>query len=141
MHATNVVVERADAGARREGGFQRVLLDPPCSGLGTLASRPDRRWRAQQDSSQLVHEQARLLSAAAAALDRGGLLVYSTCTIAPPENEQMIDAFLDAHSDFEPVDLQHGFPGWAHPGAERYLLALPHVQGSDGFFIAAMRRP
>ena len=68
-----------------------------------------------------------------------GALVYSTCTISPAENERQIDAFLDAHPDFSAVDLRPRFPAWAAP-AGPHLLALPNVQGSDGFFIAALRR-
>jgi 16S rRNA (cytosine967-C5)-methyltransferase len=140
MRATNVVVETGDAGRPRRVGeqFDRVLLDPPCSGLGTLQSRPDLRWRASPEQNDaLVLEQARLLSAAAAALAPGGTLVYSTCTISPRENERQIQAFLDDRSDFAALDLQPRFPAWS-AGAQ--LLALPSVQGSDGFFIAALRR-
>ena len=142
---------RADAGAERQrrrrrrrppqpppAAFDRVLLDPPCSGLGTLQSRPDLRWRASPESvAGLAAEQARLLSVAAGAVAPGGTLVYSTCTISPAENERQIDAFLDDHADFTPVDLQPRFPAWA--GGPR-MLALPSVHGSDGFFIAALRR-
>jgi 16S rRNA (cytosine967-C5)-methyltransferase len=140
MRATNVTVVVGDAGRRPagEGVFDRVLLDPPCSGLGTLQSRPDLRWRASPESvAGLAAEQARLLSVAAGAVAAGGRLVYSTCTISPAENERQIDVFLADHADFEPVDLQPGFPAWASGPA---VLALPSVQGSDGFFIAALRR-
>jgi 16S rRNA (cytosine967-C5)-methyltransferase len=143
MGAVNVSVETADATApRREaGGFERVLLDAPCSGLGTLQSRPDLRWRASPEAVQsLVAQQARLLSAAAAACAPGATLVYSTCTISPAENEHQIAAFLDAHPEFAPTDLQLCHPAWAHPSAAGELLALGHRQGSDGFFVAAMVR-
>jgi 16S rRNA (cytosine967-C5)-methyltransferase len=140
MRASNVIVEVADAGLERGAGetFDRILLDPPCSGLGTLAARPDLRWRATADGHAAA--QARLLSAAAVTLAPGGTLVYSTCTISPPENERQIEAFIDQHPEFEMVDLQRRFPAWAHPRRGAFLLALPHVQGSDGFFIAALRR-
>lgn len=138
MRTANVRIEVADAGEPGESGFDRVLLDPPCSGLGTLAARPDVRWRATPGGP--VDEQARLLSAAAGAVAPGGTLVYSTCTISPGENELQIDAFLDQQPDFETIDLQERLPGWAHPDRDEFLLALPTVQGSDGFFIAAMRR-
>jgi 16S rRNA (cytosine967-C5)-methyltransferase len=142
MHATNVTVTVADAGRQPSapGRFDRVLLDPPCSGLGTLHSRPDLRWRATPDAvAGLVRQQARLLSAGASALAPKGTLVYSTCTISPAENERQIDSFLDTHPDFTAVDLAERFPAWAAPGG-RHLLALPSVQGSDGFFVAAVRR-
>jgi 16S rRNA (cytosine967-C5)-methyltransferase len=140
MRAENVTVEVGDAGRPRdpEASFDRVLLDPPCSGLGTLQSRPDLRWRASPESvAGLAVEQARLLSVAAGALAPGGTLVYSTCTISPAENERQIDAFLDDHADFAAVDLRPRFPAWADGPA---ILALPSVQASDGFFIAVLRR-
>jgi 16S rRNA (cytosine967-C5)-methyltransferase len=143
MGAERVSVEIGDATAPRRAGerFARVLLDAPCSGLGTLQSRPDLRWRASPDAVQsLAAQQARLLSAAAAACAPGATLVYSTCTISPAENEHQIAAFLDAHPEFAPIDLQLRHPAWAHPHAADQLLALGHRQGSDGFFIAAMAR-
>lgn len=142
MHATNVRVEVADAAAARAGeSFPRILLDPPCSGLGTLRSRPDLRWRASPEAiAELVAVQQRLLSAAAAMVSPGGTLVYSTCTISADENERQIAAFLERNEGFRADDLQSEFPAWKHPRAERHLLALPSVQGSDGFFIARLRR-
>jgi 16S rRNA (cytosine967-C5)-methyltransferase len=141
MGATNVGVELGDGAAVRPARFDRVLLDAPCSGLGTLQSRPDLRWRAAAERiGALAREQARLLSAAGAATAPGGTLVYSTCTVSPEENERQIGAFLDEHPQFRPIDLQSRFPAWAHPSAPAALLALPHVQGSDGFFIAALER-
>jgi 16S rRNA (cytosine967-C5)-methyltransferase len=143
MGAANVAVEIADATAPRSGGerFTRVLLDAPCSGLGTLQARPDLRWHASPETvASLAAQQARLLSAAAAACAPGATLVYSTCTISPAENEQQIEAFRDAHPEFSAIDLQAAHPGWAHPYASNQLLALGSVQGSDGFFIAALVR-
>ena len=141
MHAGNVRVVAADAVRPPDGQFDRVLLDPPCSGLGTLRSRPDLRWRVSPDDvAQLASRQARLLSAAAAKVSPGGTLVYSTCTISPDENERQIETFLEANPDFGADDLGAEFPGWEHPRVPGCLLALPHVQGSDGFFIARLRR-
>jgi 16S rRNA (cytosine967-C5)-methyltransferase len=143
MGAANVTVEVGDAThpRHRDERFARVLLDAPCSGLGTLQSHPDQRWRATPEGVEaLAEEQARLLSAAAVACAPGGIVVYSTCTVSAAENERQIAAFLDAHSEFATVDLQQRFPAWAHPAAEDHLLALGHIQGSDGFFIAALRR-
>lgn len=142
MGAVNVSVEVGDAAEPSvygRVGFDRVLLDPPCSGLGTVQSRPDLRWRASpQALILLAGEQARLLSAAATAVAPGGTLVYSTCTISPAENELQIAAFLDIHVDFAVIDLRPRFPAWAKSGPQ--VLALPSVQGSDGFFVAALRR-
>jgi 16S rRNA (cytosine967-C5)-methyltransferase len=135
-------IEICDAGAYVAGEpFARVLLDAPCSGLGTIHSRPDLRWRVSPDSVRaLAVEQARLLSAAALATAPGGTLVYSTCTISAAENEHQIGAFLDEHREFTAIDLEPRFPAWRDPRGGRQLLALPHVQGSDGFYIAALRR-
>ena len=78
-----------------------MLVDPPCSDLGTLAARPDARWRKTPDApAALAAEQRRILDAAADAVRPGGVLVYSTCTISPAENEQLVDAFLAARTDF-----------------------------------------
>ena len=121
--------------------FARVLVDAPCTGLGTLQAHPDLRWRMTPDTlATLAEQQARLLSAAAVACAPGATLVYSTCTVSPAENERQIGAFLDAHPQFAAVDLQSRFPAWAHPAAPDHLLALGPVQGSDGFFIAALVR-
>jgi 16S rRNA (cytosine967-C5)-methyltransferase len=143
MGAENVTVEIADAARPRRGAerFERVLVDAPCSGLGTLQARPDRRWRASEEGVRaLAEQQARLLSAAAVTCAPGGTLVYSTCTVSPAENEHQIGAFLDAHSDFADIDLGPRFPAWSDPGVPGRVLALPHVQGSDGFYVAALRR-
>jgi 16S rRNA (cytosine967-C5)-methyltransferase len=128
MRARSVQVEVADA---RELGpdasFDRVLLDPPCSNLGTLQNRPDARWRrTPQQLDELAALQAELLTVAAAAVRPGGSLVYSTCTISPRENEERVTALLEARPDFE-LD---GEP----------LQTLPHRDGSDGFYIAKLRR-
>jgi 16S rRNA (cytosine967-C5)-methyltransferase len=107
--------------------FDRVLLDPPCSDLGTLQARPDVRWRKDAATvERLVAEQAALLDAAAAQVRPGGVLVYSTCTISPRENEDRVTAFLDTN------------PQFSADGDFRQLL--PHRDGTDGFFIARLRR-
>lgn len=140
LHAGNVHVRVADAGAIEEGAaFDRVLVDPPCSGLGTLQARADLRWRVTPESvSELAGEQARILAAGARALRPGGVLVYSTCTISPVENEHLIAAFLDSHPCFTldgPRSLgPHGFEG-SGPA-----LTLPHRHHTAGFFIARLRR-
>ena len=125
----------------RLGEQVQAVLDAPCSGLGTLQSHPDLRWRTTPEGVEaLAEQQARLLSAAAVACAPGGVVVYSTCTVSAAENERQIGAFLDAHPEFATIDLQQRFAAWAHPVAADHLLALGHVQRSDGFFIAALRR-
>jgi 16S rRNA (cytosine967-C5)-methyltransferase len=122
MHATSVRVVHADAAAYEADGFDRVLVDPPCSGLGTLRSRPDLRWRTDPAQIQaLVAEQRAILDAAVAALRPGGRLVYSTCTISAMENERQIRTRADLE-------------------VESVRTTFPHVDDTDGFFIATMRR-
>ena len=124
-----------------DGTYDRVLVDPPCSDLGTLASRPDARWRKTADQPErLARTQGAILRAGADALAPGGTLVYSTCTISPAENERVIDAFLAEREDFEADDLRRELPVWQHPSVPFHLQTLPHRDGTEGFFIARLRR-
>jgi 16S rRNA (cytosine967-C5)-methyltransferase len=128
MHAAGCVrVEEGDASAARlDAAFDRVLVDPPCSGLGTLQSRPDIRWRAAPGNlSALAAIQTAILSAGAAATAPGGTVVYSVCTITRAEGEGVIDALLAQRSDFA---LEHS------------MQLTPEEDGTDGFFIARLRR-
>jgi 16S rRNA (cytosine967-C5)-methyltransferase len=127
LGAANVRVVVGDAAQPVGGEFDRVLLDPPCSDLGTLQSRPDVRWRKDPALIERVSaQQAALLDAAAVQVRPGGVLVYSTSTISARENEEQMAAFLSKHPDFaatgDPVHL------------------LPHRDGTDGFFIARLER-
>ena len=140
LGATSVTVREADA-AEVGGEFDRVLLDPPCSDLGTLQARPDVRWKKDEASvARLVTEQARLLDAAADRVGAGGTLVYSTCTISPDENERQIHAFLERRSDFRIDALPEPVASYPHPSNEALAQVLPHRDGTDGFFIARLTR-
>ena len=140
MGASAIEVRTADAAAPH-GTYDRVLVDPPCSDLGTLAARPDARWRKTPAApAALAAEQRRILDAAADAVRPGGVLVYSTCTISPAENEQLVDAFLAVRTDFAAERPPSDGPVWDHPTVARYQQTLPHRDGTDGFFIARMRR-
>ncbi len=120
--------------------FDRVLLDAPCTGLGVLAKRADLRWqRVAGDLPELVALQDALLDAAARHVRPGGLLVYSTCTLAPEENEERVAAFLGRHPNFRLEPVGDRVPGSMQTGEGSYL-ALPHVHGTDGAFAARLRR-
>jgi 16S rRNA (cytosine967-C5)-methyltransferase len=124
-----------------EDGYDRVLLDPPCSDLGTLQARPDARWRKKPDQmKELGRIQEGLIESAARHVRPGGTLVYSTCTISPSENEDQVHNFLARHPEFAADDLAAELPEFRHPRTPRFLQLLPHVHGTDGFFIARLRR-
>ncbi len=126
------------AGEEEGRGFDRVLVDPPCSGLGTLQARADLRWRVTpQDVEQLARTQAAILAAAGAAVRPGGVLVYSTCTVSPTENERQISAFLESTPDFALENLGAELPALSRG---RCVLTLPHRDRTAGFFIARLRR-
>jgi 16S rRNA (cytosine967-C5)-methyltransferase len=138
-----------EADAREAGmapGFDRVLLDAPCSDLGTLASRPDARWRKSPDTiDRLVGLQRELLRNAAAALRPGGVLVYSTCTISRGENEDQIAALLrDSEAgEVAPLDLDdlgRRAPDPASTSDSRCLQLRPDPHRTTGFFIARLAR-
>jgi 16S rRNA (cytosine967-C5)-methyltransferase len=143
----SVTVIEADAGeAGMAPGFDRVLLDPPCSDLGALASRPDARWRKSPATiERLVEEQGRLLRRGVEALRPGGTLVYSTCTISRRENEDQIASLLAAAEAGEvPAlsveDLGSRTPALASPVDPRCLQIRPDRDCTTGFFIARLKR-
>jgi 16S rRNA (cytosine967-C5)-methyltransferase len=142
MGAACVEVRTADAaGLQERSAYDRVLVDPPCSDLGTLAARPDARWRKHAGQpAELARVQGEILRAGADALRPGGTLVYSTCTVSPAENEAVVQAFLAERADFAADDLRSEVPVWQHPGVPMFLLTLPHRDGTDGFFVARLRR-
>ena len=111
-------------------GFDRALVDAPCSGLGVLGQRPDLRWRA----APLPDLQLELLRSAAERVKPGGTIVYSVCTINAEENEAVVEA-----SGLEVLPLGEEWPQYAHPRLPQFLLTLPHVHGTSGFFIGRLR--
>jgi 16S rRNA (cytosine967-C5)-methyltransferase len=113
-----------------ESGFDRALVDAPCSGLGVLARRPDLRWRARP----LPELQAELLRAAAERVQPGGVVVYSVCTLNADENEAIVDA-----AGLEPEPLGEEWPQYAHPKRPEFLLTTPHRDDTSGFFISRLR--
>jgi 16S rRNA (cytosine967-C5)-methyltransferase len=109
--------------------FDRVLVDAPCSGLGVLSQRPDLRWRAQP----LPELQLALLRSAADRVRPGGTIVYSVCTINADESEAVVDA-----SGLRVLPLGDEWPQFAHPRRPEFLLTLPHVHRTSGFFVARL---
>jgi len=131
LGADNVTVVNADATQlpAELTGFDRVLVDAPCSGLGVLAARPDLRWRARP----LPDLQRDLLRVAAERVKPGGTIVYSVCTINTEENEAVVDA-----SGLKVEPLGDEWPQFRHPQRPEFLLTLPHVHNTAGFFIARL---
>ena len=123
-----------------------VLVDAPCSGSGTLRRNPDLKWRFNEAELARVNEvQHSVLRAAARLVKPGGRLVYATCSLLEQENQQVIDAFLAEHPDYEVVaaatvlraqsiDVDHA------ARFAPYFVMLPHLHGTDGFFAAALER-
>ena len=133
LGAKNVRVVTADGRALpgELTGFDRALVDAPCSGLGVLNARPDLRWR----SEPLPELQLELLHAAADRVRPGGTVVYSVCTVNADESETVVDA-----SGLEVDDsLAEEWPQFRHPKRPEFLQTLPHVHGTSGFFIARLR--
>ncbi len=142
----HAVVAAIDATSRLPFGpvFDRVLVDAPCSGLGTLRRDPDLKWsRRPEHLAGLAAVERRVLACAADAVRPGGLLVYATCSSEPEENESVVDGFLAARPDF---GLVRADPGQAviDPGrlvdARGFLRTLPFRDRLDAFFAAALRR-
>ena len=104
----------------------RVLVDAPCSGLGVVRRKPEIKYKEKTDDMALLPDkQLAILSASSSYVKPGGLLLYSTCTINPEENEKVVERFLSRNRDFEKVER---------------LLLLPNVNNTDGFFICVMKR-
>ncbi len=133
MGRDDVLVVEADGTALPPelDGFDRALVDAPCSGLGVLAQRPDLRWRA----TPLPDLQLALLRSAAERVAHGGAIVYSVCTLNPDECEAVVDA-----SGLRVLPLGEEWPAFVHPSRPEFLLTLPHVHGTSGFFVARLAR-
>ncbi|MEY3650716.1 MAG: hypothetical protein RLZZ351_81 [Pseudomonadota bacterium] len=140
---SQVISSEADPKLKRlNGKFDRVLVDAPCSGLGTLRRNPDLKWRQKpQDVLELSVKQTNILARAAKLVKTGGRLVYATCSLLQDENEVIADAFLKANPDFvlvpagsilqqQQINLDTGV----------YLKLLPHLHQTDGFFAAVFEK-
>lgn len=145
IHPQRIASERDPKLKRLAGKFNRVLVDAPCSGLGTLRRNPDLKWRqSAQDVEELARKQAAILAAAAKLVRPGGRLVYATCSILPDENDAIVSEFLAASPQFRArsahVELATGrieVPQQGKPG-DLPLRLSPHAHGTDGFFAALL---
>ncbi len=141
VHPVRIEHERDLKVKRLAGKIDRVLVDAPCSGLGTLRRNPDLKWRQNEKSvAELCAKQAAILASAANLLKPGGRLVYATCSLLHDENDAIVDAFLAAHPDYQVLSADEALArhGVSLPG-ERLRL-LPHVHQTDGFFAALLER-
>ena len=151
MHPAAIAHERDERIKRLSGKIDRVLVDAPCSGLGTLRRNPDLKWR---QNLKLVEEmavtQGAILQGAARLLKPGGRLVYATCSMLVQENEAVAQAFTEANKDFTALDVGEVLTGLKVEGAAtlcsggenglRYLRLWPHKHQTDGFFAAVWQR-
>ncbi|MFN4351348.1 MAG: RsmB/NOP family class I SAM-dependent RNA methyltransferase [Hylemonella sp.] len=151
VHPAAIAHERDERIKRLAGKIDRVLVDAPCSGLGTLRRNPDLKWRQSlQAVEEMTVKQAAILASAARLLKPGGRLVYATCSVLPQENEAIAEAFSAAHPYFEPLDAGQLLVDLKVPGAERlcsggenglrYLRLWPHLHQTDGFFAATWQK-
>lgn len=141
VHPGRIEHERDQKIKRLAGKADRVLVDAPCSGLGTLRRNPDLKWRQSESSvAELTVKQASILDAAATLVRPGGRLVYATCSLLTVENDAVVAGFLEKHPDFSllPAASLLGKQGIACEG--EVLRLLPHRHNTDGFYAAAMER-
>jgi len=148
--ATNIEIVAADEPGKLAelGGFDCVLIDAPCSGSGSWRRKPDAKWRlAEMQLKQRMKEQREVLENGASLVKDGGRLVYITCSVLAEENTAQVETFLKAHKDFQVIPYGKQWAaaiGTPAPvsadGSKDTLLLTPARHGTDGFFIAVMRR-
>jgi 16S rRNA (cytosine967-C5)-methyltransferase len=141
IRAMRADVSREWSGSLR-GPYDRILLDAPCSGLGTLRSHPEIKWhRNENDIQRLSRLQLKMVNRVAGYLKPGGVLVYSTCTLTRDENEQVVESFLKQRKEFELENAAGYLPEQAkHIAQGGYFVALPYRDHTDGFFAARMKK-
>lgn len=146
VHPVQIAHERDDRIKRLAGKIDRVLVDAPCSGLGTLRRNPDLKWRQSPKAvAELCAKQVAILTGAARLLKPGGRLVYATCSLLESENEKVFEAFAAAHPGFAPLAADALLSDLKVPAAEMLvksgnLRLWPHLHATDGFFAAVWQR-
>ena len=134
----NVKLRAADAATLENEQADKVLLDAPCSGLGVLTKKPDIKWKRDiADIIKLTGLQAGMLENAAKLVKPGGVLVYSTCTFEPEENQEIIKSFLEKHPEFT-VDNARQFVSQDLVTPDGYVETFPHRHAMDGSFAARL---
>ena len=146
VHPVAIAHERDDRIKRLAGKIDRVLVDAPCSGLGTLRRNPDLKWRQNPKAiEELTAKQTAILQSSARLLKAGGRMVYATCSVLRQENEGIAEAFSAANPDFQLLEVG---PLLTHLGVEKadslcrgpYLRLWPHLHQTDGFFAAVWQK-
>jgi len=142
LHAQVISSEQDPKLKRLNGKFDRVLVDAPCSGLGTLRRNPDLKWRqTEQDVLELTQKQSAILARAAKLTKAGGRLTYATCSLLRDENEAIVEAFIEANPEFSLIPANEVL---AHHhialDTGQYLKLLPHLHQTDGFFAAVFEK-
>jgi 16S rRNA (cytosine967-C5)-methyltransferase len=151
VHPAAIAHERDDRVKRLSGKIDRVLVDAPCSGLGTLRRNPDLKWRqSPQSVLEMVQKQTAILQSASRLLKSGGRLVYATCSVLPAENEEIAQAFGLANPEFVPLEASQVLAGLKVEQAPtlcvggenggRYLRLWPQRHATDGFFAAVWQK-
>jgi len=141
VHPVRIEHERDQKVKRLAGKIDRVLVDAPCSGLGTLRRNPDLKWRQDAASiAELTVKQTAILAAAATLVRPGGRLVYATCSLLADENERVVEAFLAAHPAFCLVPAEAVLARQGITLAGDMLHLLPHRHDTDGFFAAVLEK-
>ena len=146
VHPVQIAHERDERVQRLSGKVDRVLVDAPCSGLGTLRRNPDLKWRQSPAVlPELQAKQTAILSSAAGLLKPGGRLVYATCSLLEAEYESVAEVFSNSHAGFERLDVTRLLEGAGVPDADALAKAgnlrlWPHLHATDGFFAAAWRK-
>jgi 16S rRNA (cytosine967-C5)-methyltransferase len=142
VHPQRIAGENDPRVKRLAGKIDRVLVDAPCSGFGTLRRNPDMKWRQSQESvGELIAKQRSIMEGAAQLLKPGGRLVYATCSLLREENEELVEQFLATHAGFRLLDCQELLDAQRIDlETGRFFHIYPHRHGTDGFFAAAIEK-